>query len=215
MYLENLPIELKLMVFPYLSDTTTLSALVHASPAYHAAYAADREKILTHFTIMELDNREADILKPASFVEVHTSDNESRRSYLESGIPAYHQAVQGHKEPRLTVEQCLALLAIKDVVRWSIRNLRHKAIYTSCLHPQHNFVLINSRGTERLLHNQRAVQFDEICRADDYYPYGKEDYFCVDLGLEQSPRMRPLRSESESWLYVCIERNECLRKCCR
>ncbi len=29
------------MIFPYLPDITTLSALVHASPAYYAAYAVN------------------------------------------------------------------------------------------------------------------------------------------------------------------------------
>jgi hypothetical protein len=152
---------------------------------------------------------------PASFVEVNTTDNEARRSHLISAIPAYHQALQEHKEPRFTVEQCLALLTIRDVVRWCIRNLRHKPIYAAWLHPQHTFLLDNFRGTKRLLHNQRAVQFDEFCHIDDFYPYGKEYYFCADLGLRQSPRMRLLESESESWLYVCIERDESVRKCCR
>lgn len=215
MSVEDLPVELRVMVFHYLSDTATLSALVHASPAHHAAYVANREKIFTHFTIKKLEIGHADILKPASFIEVNTPDNEARRLYVKSAIPAYHQAVQEHKEPRLTVEQCLALLAVRDVVRWCIRNLRHKPIYDSWLHPQHNFLLDNFRGTKRLLHNQRALQFEELCRADDYYPYGKENYFCVDLGLKESPRMRLLDSESESWLPVCIERDACFRKCCR
>ena len=193
--LKDLPVELRLMIFPYLPDITTLSALVHASPAYHAAYAAyaaNREKIFTCFTIKELKNRDADILTPASFVEVNTPDNEARRSYLKSAVPAYLQAVEEHKEPRLTVEQCLALLAIRNVVRWCIRNFRHKPIYASWLHPQHKFLFDNFRGTKRFLHNQRAVQSEEFCRAADNYPYGKGNYFCVDLGLKRSPSTRLL-----------------------
>ena len=155
MSLEDLPVELRLMVFLHLLNVTTLSTLVHASPAYHAAYAANGEKIFTHFTIKKLRNRDADILKQASFVEIHTSDNEARRSYLELAIPAYHQAVQESKEPRLTIEQCLALLAIEDVVRWYIRNLRHKPIYASGLHPQHNFILTTSEGISAWYTNSR------------------------------------------------------------
>lgn len=153
MSLEDLPVELRLVIFPHLPDVTTRSALVHASPAHHAAYAANRDKIFTHSTMKELENRNADILTPASFVEVQTSDNEARKSHSKTVIPAYHQAVQEHKEPRLTIEQCLALLAIRNVVRWCIRNFRHKPIYASWLHPQHNFLLDNFRGTKRLLHN--------------------------------------------------------------
>lgn len=125
MSLEDLPVELRLMIFPYLPDITTLSALVHASPAYHATYAANRGEIFTYFTIKELENRNTDILMPASFVEVNTTDNEARWSHSISAIPAYHRPVQEHQEPRLTLEQCLALLAIRDVVRWCIRNFRH------------------------------------------------------------------------------------------
>jgi len=156
MSLEDLPVELRLMIFPHLPDVSTLSALVRASPAYHAVYAAHQEEILSHFTVKELGNRNADILTPASFVEVNTPDNEARKSHLRSAIPAYHRAVQQHKHPRLTVEQCLALLAIRDVVRWCIRDLRHKPVYAAWLHPQHSFLLENSRELKRLLHNQQA-----------------------------------------------------------
>jgi len=215
MSFEDLPVELSLMIFRHLPDITTLSALVHASPANHAAYAAHREGIFTNFTINELRNRDADITMPAAFVEVNTTDNEARKSHVKSGILTYHEAVQEHKNLRLTVEQCLALLAIRDVVRWSLKDLRHKPIFASCLHPQHNFLLDNSRGLKRLLHNQQAVQYDKFWRADNYYHYGKEHYFCVDLELKQSPRMSLLDSGSELWLSVCIERGDCHRKCCR
>lgn len=70
--LKDLPVELRLMIFPYLPDITTLSALVHASPAYHAAYAAyaaNREKIFTYLpsksskTVTPISSRQHPLLR--------------------------------------------------------------------------------------------------------------------------------------------------------
>lgn len=69
-HLDTLPIELQIKILKLLSDVSILYSLVHASPAYHSVYAANREVILTNVTFNELQGRSIDILEPTSFAQV-------------------------------------------------------------------------------------------------------------------------------------------------
>ena len=68
--LEDLPAELRIKVLQILSDFDALYSLVHASPAYHDVYVANREAIWTTITLRELRTRGINILKPTPFIEV-------------------------------------------------------------------------------------------------------------------------------------------------
>lgn len=54
MPLETLPAELKLSILRATPDIATLSAIVHASPTYHAIYLFAREECLTQATLKDL-----------------------------------------------------------------------------------------------------------------------------------------------------------------
>ena len=69
-HLDSLPFELKFKLLRALPDISTLSNLVHASPAYHELYVANCEKIFTAVTINGLEGKGIDILKPTPFVLV-------------------------------------------------------------------------------------------------------------------------------------------------
>lgn len=75
LHLEDLPAELKIRILQILPDFTALSNLVHASPAYHDVYVANREAIWTTITLRELRTRGIDILKPMPVIEVRVRDN--------------------------------------------------------------------------------------------------------------------------------------------
>lgn len=74
-HLHDLPAELKLKILILLSDFSALSNLVHASPAYHDVYVANREAIWTTITLRELRTRGINILKPMPFIEVRVREN--------------------------------------------------------------------------------------------------------------------------------------------
>lgn len=75
LHLDALPAELKIKILQFLSDFSALSDLVHASPAYHDVYVANREAIWTTITLRELRTRGIDILKPTPFIEVRVRGN--------------------------------------------------------------------------------------------------------------------------------------------
>jgi len=74
-HLDGLPAELRIKILQFLSDFSALFNLVHASPAYHDVYVANREAIWTTITLRELRTRGIDILKPTPFIEVRVREN--------------------------------------------------------------------------------------------------------------------------------------------
>lgn len=75
LHLDDLPAELKFKILQTLSDFSALCNLVHASPAYHDVYVANREAVWTTITLRELRTRGIDILKPVPVIEVLVRDN--------------------------------------------------------------------------------------------------------------------------------------------
>lgn len=142
--LEALPQELELGLLHQIPDVATLSALIHASPTYHELYAALREEILTSITLKELSARDIELLPPSPFVEIRVYGVSRPREDLWHAIQSlYHQASPTHitadqvathctfgqQNPsdrgrplhrilKLTIEHCLALRTIEDMVRW-------------------------------------------------------------------------------------------------
>ena len=119
--LETLPTELKLFVLDRLPDTRTLSALVHAVPAFHHLYATHRTKILTKVTIRDLRTRVQfmPIEEPTTVWELVVPSptiNPSLRTAIE-GCCTQILFAEGAKII-LTVEQCIALQTILIIIRW-------------------------------------------------------------------------------------------------
>lgn len=68
--IEKLPVEIRNKILLYITDSQTLSNLVHAVPTYHQAYLSVRNKILTNVTIHDLAARSIDIIHPTPVCEL-------------------------------------------------------------------------------------------------------------------------------------------------
>lgn len=179
MSLEALPLEIKCMIFRHLPYIQTLSALVHASPAYHAAYATFREQIFTRFTILELQKRRINVLTPGSFLEVNTVDNALPKPLVKVAILACHEAVHAKKVARLTIDQCLALLTLRDVVGWSVGLLDQEGAISAVVRSSHH-----QRKWVRSVQARQQTPMD-IDRGRKKYRYGLKNYFILDLNFEE------------------------------
>ena len=110
--LEGVSTEIKLAILSHVQDVASLSALVHASPLYHAAYLKDRAGFLTAAKLRDLSLDDADLLKQSIYVEI------SCRSVKGAIIIInYENAIyKGKPRPQLVMEQVTELLAVEHVV---------------------------------------------------------------------------------------------------
>jgi len=200
MSLEALPLEIKCMIFRHLPYIQTLSALVHASPAYHAAYAAFREQIFTRFTILELQKRRINVLTPGSFLEVNTVNNEVPSPFVKKAILACHGAAHSQKIARLSIDQCLALLRLRDVIGWSVK-LNHESGISAVMGSSHSKV----KWLRVVSPSQQTPMAHDIHRGHQKYRYGRKNYFFIDLDFDEFPRLKPLYPRHEWTLHVLLE----------
>ena len=133
MSMETLPPELKLKILRRV-DFSTLKALVHASPAYHALYRSSRLEILTSATLSYLEHLSFDLgtmsqwhMRPDLggdfdywyFLVCLPVSNRSK-GRLEAAFDSYWKELeqQGiHKRPiKLSLDHCTALLAIEGIM---------------------------------------------------------------------------------------------------
>ena len=68
--LEVLPTEIKVMILCHMPDLSSLSSIVHASPAYHQAYCGARGAILHAITVHTLQSKGIGLLDP--WTALHT-----------------------------------------------------------------------------------------------------------------------------------------------
>jgi len=114
--LESMPTELKIAVLEQLPDIKTLSALIHASPIFHAVYLANREEILTSTTLHELSTKDRpisidELLKAAALCHLVTKNGKLDPN-LEPAIKACQaqaRANSGKVCLKLSVDHCIAL----------------------------------------------------------------------------------------------------------
>ena len=117
--LECLPAELKVIILQQLADIRTLSALVHASPAFHEVYTANRERIFTIHTLRQLNRCVRINQRPLAVWEILVHGEE-----IEPNLkPAIQSCcVQAHAGKaaniRLPIHQCLALRKVVQIGYW-------------------------------------------------------------------------------------------------
>ena len=124
------------MILSCTPNVKTLSSLIHASPAMHDIYAANRRRIFTQVTINGMIEKEIDI-KPAPVVGVRVAlslkskralSNKQRRKLRSlydlqyPGLPEalkslYHQMVT-KTFIELEIDQCKVLKCLTSIVRW-------------------------------------------------------------------------------------------------
>ena len=113
--LEDLPIEIKVMILSYSSHLSSLSSIVHASPAYHQAYCGAREEILHAMTIHTLQEHDIGLLDPWTAVHALQPGNHTacRLEFIKESLERYARGcMEGsrRRRRRLAPEDSLAIL---------------------------------------------------------------------------------------------------------
>lgn len=120
-----MPTELIINILEQMPDVNTLSAIVHASPVYHAIYLAKREKILTEVTLRKIE--ELEITSYAGWEEVDpvevsflTKPKYVDRKIIELAIRRCHAQYQadGRDNIRLSINECIALRSLTACNFW-------------------------------------------------------------------------------------------------
>lgn len=118
------------MILSHISDSSSLRALVHASPIFHTLYLRNRERILTEATLRDLEKRNIDVLRPNDFAEVHYDLSEHMRnmmyykdrSYLRYVLKQSISDVRGQiaegRVVSLKVDECIMLSAVDEYFGW-------------------------------------------------------------------------------------------------
>lgn len=124
--LESLPPELIHIVLRQLPDFNSLSALVHASPVYHAVYLSSRERILSKITIRTLQTRTTNQLnlnRRNGGSTVCRQGNYSHPLLKTALVSCITQAQAGQcSRLSLSIGQCIALLTIERVFNHPLAN---------------------------------------------------------------------------------------------
>lgn len=116
--MENLSPELKLQVFDQIQEVSTLSALVHASPAFHIVYAAHRSEIFLKLTLRNLKSHGIVFTKPIHWAEVCVKSGKGARRTLRRTLETVSAQIESKSPINLTIEECLALLNVVHINTW-------------------------------------------------------------------------------------------------
>lgn len=124
--LETLLPEIKLHILRAAPDIKTLQSLIEASPDYHAVYSQNREDIFTCVTLRQLNYRGINILQPMHWARIFLRDpiGDSHCLLLQSLIQTAIQYFQQHRQLKLPVDDCLALLTMMGLEPWLIERTR-------------------------------------------------------------------------------------------
>lgn len=129
--IENVPTELMIKLLQQTKDVVTLSALVHASPLFHAVYIENREKILTEVTLREMKGLEITCF--ANWEEVNPVEVSFRieascrmeprylnQKLIELAIRKCYAQYQadGQDSIRLSIYECIALRSLTACYFW-------------------------------------------------------------------------------------------------
>ena len=116
--MESLPNELKLQIFGHVQETSTLSSLIHASPAFHAVYVAHRSEIFLDVTLQNLKAHGIIFDKPMHWAEVCVKSGQGASQILPQALRAVSDQIKSQSSIVLTIEECLGLLEIVHVNTW-------------------------------------------------------------------------------------------------
>jgi len=122
--LESMPTELKIALFEQLPDIDTLSALIHASPIFHAVYLAHREDILTKTTLQEMSTKDQslninELVKSAVLCHLGTKNGKLNPN-VEPAIQACQAQANTTTDIKLTVDHCIPLRTLCFYYGWQI-----------------------------------------------------------------------------------------------
>ena len=138
--LECLPTELKIIILERLADIKTLSALVHASPAFHRVYTANRERIFTIHTLRQLNRCVRINKRPLAMWEILVF-GEEMQSNLKPAIQSCCAQAHAGKAAniRLPIYQCLALRKVVQIRYWKTERPGAARFYPAEFHEHPRF----------------------------------------------------------------------------
>ena len=120
--------ELQLMILHRVPDTTTLLALVHASPLFYRYYRVHREELYTHTTINQLLTRGINILFGTAHETVIEVYGQSWSDELRHALVVLHgqmESMNPAKPLKLNMDDCKMLLSIADIHTWELFQDEH------------------------------------------------------------------------------------------
>lgn len=85
-YLDDLPLELRVIILSLSHDVKTLSAAVHSSSTFHTPYTLAHERIFTAITLRELEQRSVNFEKPCYSMDLDLQDKAMKNNIM-SGRP--------------------------------------------------------------------------------------------------------------------------------
>lgn len=123
--LDRLPPEIITQILYHIPNIPTLSAIVHASPIYHAVYISTpylRERIFSEITVRDLRCRGLDLkklIRPYGIMRGCRRRSpdacEECAKRFESWIWDYHRCVKKNEDVRMTLEQALNLRILWNI----------------------------------------------------------------------------------------------------
>ena len=120
--LESLPVELQLSILYKLSDVSSLSALVHASPLYHQAYVSVRQQVLLEVLFEEVGPFvlfDAWIVVQAQKLERENEDNgENVRWFLDQCKKSTLHNIPLKSMKELPLEELFSLARLQRTVQF-------------------------------------------------------------------------------------------------
>ena len=108
-----------------ITSINTLDSLVRASALYYAVYAPKREQIFTHVTLQELDLRSVRFDVPMHWMNLVISKPviANRLQLLGPAIESIIQDVRKHRQTKLSINGCRALLTVRRMEAWVLKNI--------------------------------------------------------------------------------------------
>ena len=138
-----MPAELKHKILGFTPDVQTLSALVHASPDFHAVYLTNRKQIYSRILNQQLLDLGIDLRKPTALLEVSFPHNTRGENFRKSSalvalaLEKLGGKIRSDEELRLHWKQCVELGFLASSQKFIVWNLDLEDIWSDHFTPSY------------------------------------------------------------------------------
>lgn len=212
---EALPREIQVEIIRRIQDYNTIFALNCASRIYYGSYFLIRDEIATKITLQILEERNIDIVKPASLVQLSFNDDVIPKEDVGSAVRAIWDSMIEGRPLRWSSDQCRALLGIKDAVIWQYEDDR--PMFTDCGIYRHNIRCSNRdfAANWREIHcvartpTQGDLYLHRITfsgrELGHILPMGSKTYHSISSGFRFGPQLTVGSSGKDpDWVVLCF-----------
>ena len=103
--MDAIPPEIRRIILRQMPDIASLSALVHASPNYHASYLGNREAVFTIVTLRSLQSQGVKILPACSAAKVYLREGQwARKGELKMAFQCLYRQIEKSVSPELLTD---------------------------------------------------------------------------------------------------------------